>query len=63
MLKYYTKYYTKIKLNAIEVLFSQALIDSYINHDNFVLVNKLLREYNKIKEAIKNPGNAVEYTV
>ena len=36
-------------LNAIEVLISKALIDSYISHDKFVSVN-VLREYNEIKK-------------
>ena len=45
---------TKAKLNTIEVLTSRVLIDSCINHDEFVLVNNLLREYGDMKEAIKN---------
>ena len=32
----------KAKLNKIEVLISKGLIDSYINHDNFVSVNNAL---------------------
>ena len=53
----------KTKLNSIEVLISKALIDLYINHDDFVSVNNVLREYNKIKEEIKNHKNAVEYAI
>ena len=34
----------KSKLNTMEVLISIALIDSYINYDEFVLVNNVLRE-------------------
>ena len=34
----------KDKLNTIEVLISKALINSYISHDEFVLVNNVLRE-------------------
>ena len=49
----------KKKLSTIEVLTSKALIDSYVNHDEFVNV---LREYSEMKEEIKNPENAVEYT-
>ena len=41
---------TKTKLNTTEVLFSRALNDLYIIHDEFVLVNNLLREYNNMKE-------------
>ena len=53
----------KAKLDTIKVLISQALIDSYISHDVFVLVNNMLREYNEMKEEIKNLQNAVEYTI
>ena len=42
------------KLNSIEVLVSKSLIDSVISHDEFVLVNNVLQEYNEIKEEIKN---------
>ena len=45
------------------MLISEALIDSYINHDEYVSVNNALREYNKMKEEIKNPKNVVEYTI
>ena len=34
----------KPKLETIEVLISKTLIDSYISHDEFVLVNNVLRE-------------------
>ena len=44
----------KYKLNSIEVLISKALIDSVISHDEFVLINNVLKEYNKMKEEIKN---------
>ena len=40
----------KTKLNTIEVLVSKALIDLYINHDEFVSINNVLREYNEMKE-------------
>ena len=51
----------KDKLNASEVLISKALIDSYISHDEFVLVNNMLREYNEKKSEIKIPETSVEY--
>ena len=38
----------KDKLNTIAVLISKTY--SYISHDEFVSVNKVLREYNKIKK-------------
>ena len=40
----------KSKLNSLEVLISKALIDSVISHDEFVLINNVLREYNEMKE-------------
>ena len=40
----------KNKLNIIEVLISKALIDSYINNDQFISVNNVLREYYEIKK-------------
>ena len=44
----------KSKLNRIEVLNFKTLIDSIISHDEFVLINNFLKEYNEIKEEIKN---------
>ena len=52
----------KAKLNAIEVLISKNLIDSYIIHKKFISVNNVLREYNETKEEIENPGTYAEYT-
>ena len=45
---------TKSKLNRIEILISKALIDLNISHDEFVLINNVLKEYNKMREEIKN---------
>ena len=44
------------KLNNTEVFFSRALIDSYISHDEFVLVKNVLKEYDETKEEIKSPN-------
>ena len=44
----------KDKLNPIEVLISKSLIDSYISHGEFVLVNNVLRKYNEVKEEKKS---------
>ena len=44
----------KSKLNSIEVLISKSLFDSVISHDEFVLINNVLREYNEMKEEIKS---------
>ena len=38
----------KDKLNIIEVLISNSLIDSYMSHDEFVSINNVLREYNEM---------------
>ena len=51
------------KLDNIEVLISKFLIDSYISRDEFISVNNVLREYNEIKEEIKNLETSVEYTI
>ena len=53
----------KSKLSTIEILISKTLINSYVSHDEFVSVNKVLREYNKMKEEIKNPAISVEYII
>ena len=41
---------SKSKANSIEVLLSKALIDSVISHEEFVLINNVLKEYNEMKE-------------
>ena len=45
---------TKSRLNSIEVLISKALIDSNISHDDFLLINNVLKVYDNLKEEIKN---------
>ena len=47
----------KSKLNSIEVLISKALIDSNIIHDEFVLINNVLREFYDMKEEIKDSND------
>ena len=44
----------KSKLNSIGVLISKALIDSNISHEEFVLINNVLKEYINMKEKIKS---------
>ena len=44
----------KAKLNSIEVLNSKTLIDSVISHYEFLLINNFLKEFNEVKEEIKN---------
>ena len=53
----------KAQLNNIEFLISKAFFDSYIIHDEFVSVNIGLREYNEMKEEMKNPETSVEFTI
>ena len=43
----------KSKLSSIEFLISKTLIDSNINNDENVLINNVLKEYEKIKKEIK----------
>ena len=50
----------RTKLNTIKVLISKALIDPYINQEDSFYV---LSECNEMNEEIKNPENAVEYTI
>ena len=44
----------KTKLNSIKVLISKALIDSNISHDDYVVINNVLKEFDKMKKEIKN---------
>ena len=39
----------KSKLSSTEILFSKALIDSVIIHDEFVLIINILKEHNEMK--------------
>lgn len=55
--------FLKTKLDTIEILISKALINSHISHNDFVLVNNVLQEYNVMKEETKNPENSVKYLV
>ena len=41
-------------LNSIGILISNLLIDSVISHDEFVLINNVQKEYDEMKEEIKN---------
>ena len=44
----------KSKLNRIQVLISKALIDSNISHDEFSLINNVLKKFCDIREEIKS---------
>ena len=49
--------------SAIEVPTSKTLINIYISRDEFLSVNNVLREYNEMKEEIKNPETSVEFII
>ena len=51
----------KSKLNSIEVLISKALIDSVISHDEFVLINKVLKKYNEMEDLIKKCKDLIRF--
>ena len=54
---------TKGKLNIIEVLISNDLINSNITHDEFVLIDNMLGEYGNMKEEIKNSKTSSVYQI
>ena len=45
---------TKSKLNSIETLMSQALIDLDINHEEFKTIVNEKEKYDQMKESIRN---------
>ena len=53
----------KSKLSSIKVWISNAIIDFYINHEQFISANNLLWKYSEMKEEIKNSEIFVEYTI
>ena len=53
----------KTKLDTIEVLISKSLVNSYISHNEFALVNNALKEYNEMKEEINNPKSFMEHAI
>ena len=55
--KKYDKVVLLAKLNGIEVLISKALTDSYISRNGFVLINNAPKEFDDIKQEIKNPDD------
>ena len=44
----------KCKLNSMEVLICKALFNSNISHDEFILINNMLKECDNMKKEIKN---------
>ena len=47
----------KYKLNSTEVLISKDLVNSNISHDEFILINNVLKEFDDMKEEIKHPND------
>ena len=45
------------KLNSIEVLMSKVSINSNITHDEFILINNVLKKFYDMKEEIKNSND------
>ena len=43
--------------NSIEVLISKVLIDSNISHQEFALINNVLKEFHDMTEEIQNSNN------
>ena len=50
----------KSKLNSIETLISQALIDMEISHEEFITILKKKDKYEKMKENLKNVSEKQE---
>ena len=47
----------KSKLNSIGVVISKALIDSNISHEEFVLINNILKEFYDMNEETENSND------
>ena len=47
----------KAKLNSVEILISKALIDTNITHGELVSINNVSKEYDDIKEEVRNLEN------
>ena len=50
----------KDKINIFEVIIFKSLINSYVSHNEFVLVNNVLREFNEME---KDTEISVEYII
>ena len=51
----------KSKLNRIDTLISKALIDPVISHDEFILINTVLKEFYDSKKDIKNSNDKLKF--
>ena len=47
----------KSRLNNIKLWLPKVLVDSNISHNEFVLINNVLKEFYDMKEEIKNCSN------
>ena len=56
------KKYDKLVLLGKDKL-NKSLIDSFVSHEEFVSVNNVLREYNEMKNVMKNPETFDEYII
>ena len=50
----------KSKLNSIEILISQALIDMEISHEEFIAIFKEKDKYEKVKENLRSENEKQE---
>ena len=50
----------KSKLNSIETLVSQALINMEISHEEFIIILKEKDKYDKMKENVRNVSEKLE---
>ena len=50
----------KSKLNSIETLVSQALIDNEINHEEFITILNEKNKYEKMKENVRSISEKLE---
>ena len=50
----------KSKLNSIEIIVSQALIDMEISHEEFIVIFKEKGKYQKMKENVRNVSEKEE---
>ena len=50
----------KSKLNSIEIIVSQALIDMEISHEEFIAIFKEKGKYEKMKENVRNVSEKEE---
>ena len=50
----------KSKLNSIEILVSQALINMEVSHEEFITISKEKDKYEKMKENVRNVSEKLE---